>query len=123
MTGAPVAGPQIVVGSVFAPPDDPLPRLLVTRHWPKGVVRGAVDQWEPNLGPRPEIADALAAGTMTRAAFEDAYRAQVAERPSLVDWAARMATNTGVVLLCEAHEDAACHCTLLAAILRERLGA
>ena len=95
----------------------------MTRHWPSGIARGAVDQWEPNLGPRAEIADAFAAGTMSRAAFEDAYRGQVAERPSLLDWAARMATNTGVALLCESPEGTPCHCTLLAEILRERLGA
>lgn len=114
--------PQVITGSVFAPPDDPFPRLLVTRHWPRGIVRGAVDQWEPNLAPTPEIADAFAMGTMTREAFEAAYRAQVLVRPSLLDWAGRMATNTGVALLCASHEESRCHCAPLAAIVRERLG-
>jgi uncharacterized protein YeaO (DUF488 family) len=121
MTSSPIGVPQIIVGSVFTPPEDPLPRLLVTRHWPRGVPKGAVDQWEPHLGPAPEIAAALSSGIMTRDAFEAAYRAQVLERPHLLDWAGRMATNTGVALLCESHDDAICHRTLLAAILRERL--
>ena len=113
---------QVITGSVFAPPDDPFPRLLVTRHWPRGIVRGAVDQWEPNLAPAPEIAEAFTTGALTREAFEAAYRAQVLARPSLLDWAGRMATNTGVALLCTSHEASRCHCALLAAIVRERLG-
>lgn len=117
---------QIVLGSVFTPPDDPFPRLLVTRHWPRGVARGAVDQWEPQLGPAPELLDALASGATDRDAFVNAYCAQLLARPSLLDWAARMATNTGVALLCASqdtvHIDGTCHRGLLAAILRERIG-
>jgi len=122
VTAFPPGPPLIITGSVFAPPDDPLPRLLVTRHWPRGIVRGAVDQWEPNLGPAPEVAAALAQGALDGAAFAEAYRAQVLARPSLLDWAARMARNTGVVLLGEPPDDASCHRALLAAILRERIG-
>ena len=66
---------------------------------------------------------AFAAGAISRDAFAEAYRTQVLARPHLLDWAGRMATNTGVALLCEAHEDAACHRTVLAALLRERLRA
>lgn len=115
-----MADPLIVLGSVFAPPDDPVPRLLVTRHWPRGIVRGAVDQWEPQLAPAPDLLDAFARGAIDRDAFAAAYRAQVLARPSLLDWAGRMAANTGVALLCESHPDEACHRGILAAILRER---
>ena len=119
----PLATPQIITGSVFAPPDEPLPRLLVTRHWPRGIAKGAVDQWEPNLAPAPALAEALAAGTLSTDAFAEAYRVQLLARPSLLDWAGRMAANTGVALLCTAEAGADCHCALLAAIVRERLGA
>ena len=119
---APPPAPLIVTGSVFSPPEASLPRLLVTRHWPRGIVRGAVDQWEPNLGPAPEMMAAFAEGAIDRTAFAEGYRAQVLLRPSLLDWAARMAVNTGLALLGEPENDEACHRTLLAAILRERIG-
>ncbi|MGE3857021.1 MAG: DUF488 family protein [Dehalococcoidia bacterium] len=123
MTALPFATPQIVTGSVFAPPDDPFPRLLVTRHWPRGIAKGAVDQWEPNLAPTADLAAALAAGTLAPDAFSEAYRAQVLGRPSLLDWAGRMALNTGVALLCAEPDGAPCHCPQLAMLVRERLDA
>lgn len=129
MTNAPDAG--IILGSVFAPPEALVTRLLVTRHWPRGVPRGAVDQWEPRLGPSPELLASLAGGTIDAARFAEAYRAQILERPSLLDWVGRMISNNGVVLLCascdpqaagDMHEAPACHLPLLATVLRERIG-
>ena len=113
---------RIVLGSVFAPPEDAVTRLLVTRGWPRGIVRGAVDQWEPQLGVAPELLDALARGAIDRDALAEAYRAQLTSRPRLLEWAARMATNNGVALLCASHPGAGCHCGLLADLLRERIG-
>ncbi len=119
-TGA--TGPVILLGSVFAPPEDQVPRLLVTRHWPRGIARGAVDQWEPLLAPALEIEQALTGGSMDRMAFETAYRTQLMARPSLLDWVARMALHTGVAILGEAPAEADCHRSVLAAVLRERIG-
>ena len=113
--------PKFVLGSVFAPPEDAIPRLLVTSHWPRGVAQGAVDQWEPQLGPARDLLAAYTRGDLDRAAFAEAYRAQLLTRPSLLDWAGRMATNTGVALLCESHDEDVCHRALLADAIRERL--
>ena len=44
-------------------------------------------------------------------------------RPNLLDWAARMASTTGVTLLCGSHADEECHRGLLADLIRERLAA
>jgi uncharacterized protein YeaO (DUF488 family) len=123
VTSLPHTTPRIITGSVFAPPDEPLPRLLVTRGWPRGMAKGAVDQWEPNLAPTGALAEALAAGTLSPGAFAEAYRTQLLARPSLLDWAGRMALNTGVALLCTAEVGERCHCALFAEIVRERLGA
>ena len=91
---------------------------------PADIARGAVDQWEPQLAPTPEVLDAFECGDLDRRAFVEAYRAQLLARPSLLDWAARMATNNGVALLCadDPHDDDACHRGVLAALLRERIG-
>ena len=120
---APVT-PIIFVGSVFAPTEDAVTRLLVTRHWPRGIERGAVDQWEPQLAPATVLLGAFERGDLDRDAFVEAYRTQLLARPSLLDWAARMATNNGVALLCadDPHDDDTCHRGALAALLRERIG-
>ncbi len=110
---------RILLGSVHAPPEDPLPRLLVTRRWPAGIDRRTIDQWEPDLAPSVDLEAARAA--LDGATFEARYRAELAERANLVAWAARMASGTGVVLLGEAENEAACHRAVLAAVIRERL--
>jgi uncharacterized protein YeaO (DUF488 family) len=111
---------RIATGSVYQPPDDPFPRVLVMRRWPRGVKRGAVDQWERDLGPSNELLDAYNEGAIAWDDFERRYRAEVAAQPSLLDWVARMAVGTGVTLLCGSHPEERCHRGILAALIRER---
>lgn len=114
---------RIALGSVYHPPEVPYPRLLVMRRWPRGVAKGAVDQWEPDLGPSVDLLDAYRAERVDWDTFAARYRAEIREKPSLLDWASRMAATTGVTLLCASHPDEECHRSILAAVLRERLGA
>lgn len=111
---------RIALGSVYHPPEEVYPRLLVMRRWPRGVAKGAVDQWERDLGPSNELLDAYNAGKVTWEAFEARYRVAMAEQRSLVRWAARMAETTGVTLLCGSHPDEQCHRSILAQLIRER---
>ena len=112
---------RIALGSVYHPPDDPYPRLLIMRRWPRGIAKGAVDQWEPALGPSNPLLDAWNAHEIAWDEFVERYRAEVTPRLSLIDWAARMATTTGVTLLCGSHPDEECHRSLLAALIRDRV--
>jgi uncharacterized protein YeaO (DUF488 family) len=89
------------------------------RRWPRGVGKGAVDQWERQLGPSDALLAAYQDGGMAWDDFAAAYREEVSARPELLDWVARMALGTGVVLLCSTHEP--CHRDLLADLVRERL--
>lgn len=114
---------RIATGSVYHPPEEPYPRLLVMRRWPRGIPKGSVDQWEPDLGPSNELLDAFRRGKVPWEDFAERYRAEMAERPNLLDWAARMAAGTGVTLLCGSHPYEECHRSVLEQILRERLGA
>jgi uncharacterized protein YeaO (DUF488 family) len=111
-------GLHIVTGSVYHPPDEAYPRLLVMRRWPRGIAKGAVDQWERELAPANTLLEEYREQRLDWAAFEDAYRAQVTARPELLDWVARMASTTGVVLLCGTHDP--CHRDVLADLVRER---
>lgn len=84
--------PRIATGTVAAPPDVPYTRLLVSHRWPRGA-RGAVDQWEPALGPAPALLETGDGDLATQ------YREALAARAHLVQWAARMALANGVTLL------------------------
>lgn len=112
---------RIALGSVYRPPDDPYPRLLIMRRWPRGIAKGLVDQWEPDLGPSRGLLEAYRAGDLTWAEFDAAYREEIAERPALLEWAARMASTTGVTLLCGSHPDERCHRSILAGLIRNHL--
>ncbi len=114
---------RIALGPVYDPPDLPYPRLLIMRRWPRGIAKGAVDQWEPDLGPSTELLKAWQDGEIDWGTFAARYREEMAAKQSLVDWAARMAMTTGVALLCGSHPDEECHRSLLAAIIREHLAA
>jgi uncharacterized protein YeaO (DUF488 family) len=112
---------RIALGSVYRPPDEPYPRVLIMRRWPRGIPKGAVDQWEPDLGPSNELLDAYNAGEVDWDAYAAQYRDEMAERTNLVGWVARMATGTGVTLLCGSHPEERCHRSLLAELIREHL--
>jgi uncharacterized protein YeaO (DUF488 family) len=111
---------RIALGSVYHPPDEAYPRLLVMRRWPRGVRKGAVDQWERDLGPSDALLDAYQSDAIDWDEFARRYRAEMGEQPGLLDWVARMAAGTGVTLLCGSHPDERCHRSLLADLVRER---
>ena len=113
--------PRIALGSVYHPPSDPYPRVLVMRRWPRGVRKAAVDRWERELGPSDELLDAYRAGSLDWPAFAERYREQMAGRPRLVAGVARMAAVTGVTLLCGSHPDERCHRSLLAELIERQL--
>ncbi|MFN8638088.1 MAG: DUF488 family protein [Dehalococcoidia bacterium] len=108
---------RIVTGSVYHPPEEAYPRLLVMRRWPRGVAKGAVDQWERELAPTNDLLDAYQKEGLPWDELASKYRAQVEARPELLDWVARMAATTGVVLLCSSHEP--CHRDVLAEVVRD----
>jgi len=109
---------RLVTGSVYRPPEEAYPRLLVMRRWPRGIAKGAVDQWERELAPSNALLEEYRAGHLPWDQFESAYRAQLAQRHELLEWVLRMASTTGVVLLCSTHEP--CHRDVLASMVRER---
>ncbi len=112
---------QIVTGSVYHPPDEAFPRLLVMRRWPRGIAKGAVDQWERELGPSPALLAEYQSNAITWDEFASRYRAEVEAHPELLDWVVRMASSTGIELLCSSHTP--CHRDVLAEVIRNRAGA
>src|SRR5271165_6183223 len=68
---------------VYTPPsDDEGLRVLVMRTWPRGVSTGRVDVWLKELGPPPDLLQALEARRISWLAFTGAYRTQLATTPA-----------------------------------------
>lgn len=63
--------------SIYDPPaDGDGLRLLVTRYWPRGVRKEAVDRWFRDLGPEPELIKEWKAGEITWGEFKKRYKAE-----------------------------------------------
>ncbi len=95
-------------------------RLLVTRLWPRGIRKTAVDSWDRRLGAPVELIRRKKAGTLTKAELRRTYLAAL-DREALED-AAALARKRTVTLLCTCRDDL-CHRAVLARILERRLRA
>jgi uncharacterized protein YeaO (DUF488 family) len=77
---------MFVEKSVYTPAsDDEGLRVLVMRTWPRGVSTGRVDVWLKELGPSPDLLQALEARRISWPAFANAYRTQLATVPASIE--------------------------------------
>ena len=110
---------RIETGSIYDPPDVPYLRYLVSRRWPSGITRDAIDQWDRELAPSTLLLDAWRAGDIDDTAFEARYETELNEHPGLLKWAVNAATN-GIVLVDDAVDELAPR-NILASIIRRCL--
>ena len=104
---------------VYEPPaaEDGL-RVLVTRFWPRGVRRAAVDLWLRVLGTPPEMLKSYQAGRLTYADFARDYRAWLASSPEAAPALAdlvRLVTDGDITLLTSFSDLTRSHVPVLAA--------
>jgi uncharacterized protein YeaO (DUF488 family) len=115
--------------SIYHDPREPADgyRLLVMRHWPRGVKKDQVDRWLKELGPSAELLASYRRGEMDWAAFAQRYIQQVAGTApgrALLDCVRQLEAEHGTLtLLC--HEDlsdpgAHCHREVLKDLLEGR---
>ncbi len=94
-------------------------RLLVMRRWPRGIRKGAVDAWEKDLGPSPDLLGRWRAGKLSWEEYRQEYVAQMAQRRDLLGWAQGLARAGTLILLCSCKDADHCHRTLLKGVLEE----
>ena len=90
-------------------------RVLVTRYWPRGVARAAVDEYVSALAPSRELLHAFKDGAMDWDAFRERYLVEMSA-PAARAEIARLAERAGsepVTLLCVCREESRCHRSLL----------
>lgn len=94
-------------------------RLLIMRLWPRGVKKTRVDAWEKELGPSPALLRGFLDGKVSWPAYTARYRAEMRQKPDLIQaWAAR-ARKEHITLLCACKDETRCHRTLLKEILEK----
>ena len=102
--------------SIYDPPAaDDGRRVLVTRYWPRGVPKAAVDEYVSALAPSRALLRAFKAGAMDWDAFRDRYLEEMkaAEPQTEVRRLAALASTRPVTLMCVCKEEARCHRSLL----------
>ncbi len=83
-------------------------RVLVTRKWPRGIPKDAIDLWVKDLGGTPELLKEYKKGKITPAGFEARYRGEISEpvRSGLVyDLQRRAMNGTDLILLCDFEQE------------------
>jgi len=94
-------------------------RVLVTRYWPRGVPKEAVDEYVATLAPTRELLHAFKGGAMDWDIFRRRYLEEMsapAARAEIERLAAGAASEP-VTLLCVCKEEARCHRSLLSHLI------
>jgi uncharacterized protein YeaO (DUF488 family) len=93
-------------------------RCLTTRYWPRGLKRGDVDIYLPDLAPSAPLLKARLGGQVTWRQFAQRYRAEMRRQGSLLRLLAHLdAQGQRLTLLCTCRDAGQCHRTLLAGLI------
>jgi len=102
--------------SVYDPPaaDDGF-RVLATRYWPRGVPRGAADEYVRALAPSEELLRSFKDGRIDWWTFRKRYldEMKAAESQAEVRRLAALAATRPLTLMCVCKEESRCHRSLL----------
>ncbi len=107
--------------SVYEPKgeDDGL-RLLVTRYWPRGVARDAVDRWCKELGTPPDLIKLWKAEGISWEKFKESYIAELSTEAASEAFAElqELVKDGPVTLLCGCKDEGRCHRGILKEMLK-----
>lgn len=93
-------------------------RVLVSRYWPRGVKKEAVDRWFKDLGPSPGLIKSWKAGELTWGEFKSRYAKEHASEDwkkafgELKDFLSGL-KGKDATLLCTCREGEHCHRDIL----------
>ena len=108
--------------SIYAAPDtsDGV-RMLVARFWPRGVRKGAVDEWRRELAPSAVLLKRYRSAGMSWREFVASYKAEVDtdEGRRVMAELRSQAETHDVTLLCYERDGAYCHRHILHDVIRD----
>ena len=101
-------------------------RVLATRYWPRGVPKGAADEYARALSPSEELLRSFKDGRIDWWSFRKRYleEMQSPEAQGEIRRLARLAATRPLTVMCVCKDATRCHRTLLAELIgREMSGA
>lgn len=111
---------MINTGSVYDKHVHPGLKVLVMRHWPRGIRREQIDLWLRDLAPSKELLTAYRNKQVDWPEFEKRYRAEMAQNPEALRKAKQLEMQHGTItLLCWEPEGKPCHRFPLQQMLEE----
>lgn len=93
--------PLLLIKRVYLPAaDGDGRRVLVDRLWPRGLRKSevAVDEWVKEVAPSPALRKWFGHDPARWAAFQQRYRAELADNPALAHLAALVAEGPATLL-------------------------
>lgn len=107
--------------------DEPSPedgrRILITRYWPRGVPRGAADEYNTKLAPSKELVQAFKHENLRWDDYVDRFHAEMEANAAREEIArmAELAQDDPVTLMCMCEDERRCHRSLVARLVRETI--
>ena len=94
-------------------------RVLVTRYWPRGVSKAAVDEYARALSPSADLLRAYKDGLLDWPRFRHQYRIEMqgAQAQSEIARLTALAREEMVTLMCVCHDEDRCHRSLLSGLI------
>ncbi len=117
---------MILTGSVYDSDSlkaDTGVRILVTRYWPRGVKKGAIDLWLKELGTEPGLITEWKSGSVDWEDFSKRYISGLKSDEAIAALCALREKNNKaggrVILLCTCKKQERCHRRLLKELIEK----
>lgn len=119
------AGPSVGTMCIYEPRPDREGgrRILVARHYPRGIRRSHFDDWARELAPSRELLKRYKAGSMEWGDFAAAFLAEIRgsgeARSALRSLRRAARSGKGITLLCFEPDGAPCHRHILRRLIED----
>ena len=83
-------------------------RVLVTRKWPRGIPKDAIDLWVKDLGGTPDLLKEYKKGKISQAGFQARYMAETSEpgrQELILDLQRRAMNGKQLIVMCDFEEE------------------
>ena len=86
-------------------------RVLVTRHYPRGVKRSHFDAWYKDLAPSAGLLKSYRGGAIQWDAFMVKYKSEIDDAWSLgiINWLHLLSAKSDITMLCYERDGEPCH--------------